>query len=793
MRVEKEVLRKQIEKNLKVSFGKELNEAKDFEIYRALGQAVMENIADNWYDTGKLYEKQKQAFYLSAEFLMGRALGNNLINLGMLGEVRELFEELGIDYNKVEDAEEDSALGNGGLGRLAACFLDSLATLNLPGKGYGIRYRNGIFNQEFRDGYQIEKPETWLKYGDVWSVMRPDDEVIVAFGDGSVRAVPYDMPIIGYGTNNINTLRLWEAHSLVDLDLAKFNQQDYLHATQQKTLAEDISRVLYPNDSTDEGKKLRLKQQYFFVSASLQDIVKRYKKVHGNDFDKFAEFTAIQLNDTHPVIAIPELMRIFVDIEGISWEKAWSIVEKTFAYTNHTILAEALEKWWVGLYEQVVPRIYQITQGIDNQLKGLLEERFPNDVNRQNRMRIINGNMIHMAWLAIYGSHKVNGVAALHTEILKNKELKDWYELYPEKFLNKTNGITQRRWLLQSNPQLANLITELIGDSWITDLSELKKLEVYLDDEKVLKRILDIKHEKKVELAEFLKKTQGIEIDPDSIFDVQIKRLHEYKRQLLNIFQIIGLYNKLKLNLNMNFTPVTYIFGAKAAPGYFIAKGIIRLINEVAQMINKDPDVNSKLKVVFVENYRVSVAQKLFPAADISEQISTAGKEASGTGNMKFMLNGALTLGTMDGANVEIVEEAGKENNYIFGLTVKEVEEMRNNGYDPHVPYNSVEGLKKIVDSLVDGTFSDLGNGVYGNIHRSLMETAPWHQADQYFVLEDYEAYRRTQQIINKEYTFRMDWARKQLKNIANAGKFSSDRTIKEYAEEIWNITPVKL
>lgn len=793
MRVEKEVLRKQIEKNLKVSFGKELSEAKDFEIYRALGQAVMENIADNWYNTGKLYEKQKQAFYLSAEFLMGRALGNNLINLGMLKEVEELFQELGIDYNKVEDAEEDSALGNGGLGRLAACFLDSLATLNLPGKGYGIRYRNGIFNQEFRDGYQIEKPETWLKYGDVWSVMRPDDEVIVTFGDGSVRAVPYDMPIIGYGTDNINTLRLWEAHSIVDLDLAKFNQQDYLHATQQKTLAEDISRVLYPNDSTDEGKKLRLKQQYFFVSASLQDIVKRYKRVHGNDFDRFAEFTAIQLNDTHPVIAIPELMRIFIDIEGISWEKAWSIVEKTFAYTNHTILAEALEKWWIGLYQQVVPRVYQITQGIDNQLKELLEQKFPGDQDRQNRMRIINGNMIHMAWLAIYGSHKVNGVAALHTEILKNKELKDWYELYPEKFLNKTNGITQRRWLLQSNPQLASLITELIGDAWITDLSELKKLEAYLDDEKVLKKILDIKHEKKVELAEFLKRTQGIEVNPDSIFDIQIKRLHEYKRQLLNIFQIIGLYNKLKLNPNMSFTPVTYIFGAKAAPGYFVAKGIIRLINEVAQMINKDPEVNSKLKVVFVENYRVSVAQKLFPAADISEQISTAGKEASGTGNMKFMLNGALTLGTMDGANVEIVEEAGKENNYIFGLTVKEVEEMRAHGYDPHVPYNCVEGLKKIVDSLVDGTFNDLGNGVYGTIHRSLMENAPWHQADQYFVLEDYEAYRRTQQLINKEYTFRMDWARKQLKNIANAGKFSSDRTIKEYAQEIWNITPVKL
>lgn len=793
MKVEKEVLRKQIKKNLKVSFGKELKEAKEFEIYRALGQAVMENIADNWYNTGKLYEKQKQAFYLSAEFLMGRALGNNLINLGMLSEVKELFDELGIDYNKVEDAEEDSALGNGGLGRLAACFLDSLATLNLPGKGYGIRYRNGIFNQEFRDGYQIEKPETWLKYGDVWSVMRPDDEVIVTFGDGNVRAVPYDMPIIGYGTNNINTLRLWEAHSILDLDLEKFNQQDYLHATQQKTLSEDISRVLYPNDSTDEGKKLRLKQQYFFVSASLQDIVKRYKKVHGNDFDKFAEFTAIQLNDTHPVIAIPELMRIFIDIEGISWEKAWSIVEKTFAYTNHTILAEALEKWWVGLYEQVVPRVYQITQGIDNQLRELLEQKFPGDKVRQDRMRIINGNMIHMAWLAIYGSHKVNGVAALHTEILKNKELKDWYELYPERFLNKTNGITQRRWLLQSNPQLANLITELIGDTWITDLSELKKLEAYLDDEKVLKKILDVKHEKKVELAEFLKRTQGVEINPDSIFDIQIKRLHEYKRQLLNIFQIIGLYHKLKMNPNMNFTPVTYIFGAKAAPGYFVAKGIIRLINEVAQMINKDSDINSKLKVVFVENYRVSVAEKLFPAADISEQISTAGKEASGTGNMKFMLNGALTIGTMDGANVEIVEEAGKENNYIFGLTVKEVEEMRISGYDPHVPYNTVEGLKKVVDSLVDGTFSDLGNGVYGTIHRLLMENAPWQQADQYFVLEDYNDYKKTQQKINKEYTFRIDWARKQLKNIANAGKFSSDRTIKEYAEEIWNITPIKL
>ncbi|AVQ31366.1 glycogen/starch/alpha-glucan phosphorylase [Fusobacterium varium] len=793
MKIEKNQLKKQIEKYVKISFGKDITEANEFEIYRALGQAIMEEIAEDWYETRKLYSQKKQAFYLSAEFLMGRALGNNLINLGLLDEVKEVLSEYGIDYNKVEDEEEDSALGNGGLGRLAACFLDSLATLNLPGQGYGIRYRNGIFNQTFKDGYQVEKPETWLKYGDVWSIERPADEVIVSFGDENVRAVPYDMPIIGYGTKNINTLRLWEAHSIVDLDLGKFNQQDYLHATQEKTRAEDISRVLYPNDSTDEGKKLRLKQQYFFVSASLQDILRKFKKVHGRNFEKFSEFTAIQLNDTHPVIAIPELMRLLLDVEGVSWEKAWGIVEKTFSYTNHTILAEALEKWWVGLYEQVVPRIYQITQGINDQLKGLLAEKFPDDSARQDRMSIIQGNMIHMAWLAIYGSHTINGVAALHTEILKNKELKDWYEIYPERFQNKTNGITQRRWLLQSNPQLAKLITELLGEEWITDLSQLKRLEEYINDEGILKRILEIKHEKKIELVNYLRETQGIEINPNSIFDMQIKRLHEYKRQLLNIFHVIGLYNKLKLNPSMEFNPVTYIYGAKAAPGYLLAKGIIRLINEVAQVVNRDPDVNGKLKIVFVENYRVSVAEKLFPAADISEQISTAGKEASGTGNMKFMLNGALTIGTLDGANVEIVEEAGIENNYIFGLKVNEIEEMRTKGYDPHVPYNNVEGLKKIVDSLIDGTFNDLGTGIYSNIHRSLMENAPWQQADQYFVLEDFEAYRKAQKTINKEYRDRMGWAKKQLMNIANAGKFSSDRTIKEYADEIWHIEPAKL
>lgn len=793
MKIEKNELKKQIEKYVKISFGKDITEANEFEVYRALGQAIIEEISEDWFETKKLYSQKKQAFYLSAEFLMGRALGNNLINLGLLNEVKEVLAEYGIDYNKVEDEEEDSALGNGGLGRLAACFLDSLATLNLPGQGYGIRYRNGIFNQTFKDGYQVEKPETWLKYGDVWSIERPADEVIVSFGDENVRAVPYDMPIIGYGTKNINTLRLWEAHSIVDLDLGKFNQQDYLHATQEKTRAEDISRVLYPNDSTDEGKKLRLKQQYFFVSASLQDILRKFKKIHGRDFDKFAEFTAIQLNDTHPVIAIPELMRLLLDVEGVSWEKAWGIVEKTFSYTNHTILAEALEKWWVGLYEQVVPRVYQITQRINDQLKGFLAEKFPNDPARQGRMAVIQGNMIHMAWLAIYGSHTINGVAALHTEILKKKELKDWYEIYPEKFQNKTNGITQRRWLLQSNPQLAKLITELLGDGWITDLSQLKRLEEYIDDEGILRRILEIKHDKKIELVNYLRETQGIEINPNSIFDMQIKRLHEYKRQLLNIFHVIGLYHKLKLNPSMEFNPVTYIYGAKAAPGYLMAKGIIRLINEVAQVVNRDPDVNGKLKIVFVENYRVSVAEKLFPAADISEQISTAGKEASGTGNMKFMLNGALTIGTLDGANVEIVEEAGIENNYIFGLKVNEIEEMRTKGYDPHVPYNNVQGLKRIVDSLIDGTFNDLGTGIYGNIHRSLMENAPWQQADQYFVLEDFEAYRKAQKTINKEYRDRIGWAKKQLMNIANAGKFSSDRTIKEYADEIWHIEPAKL
>ena len=788
MKFEKELWKEKLEEKLLEKFSVTLKDASNFEVYQALGETVISFIARDWYDTKQKYSQEKQVFYLSSEFLMGRALGNNLINLGIEKEIREFLEEIGIDYNKVEDEEEDAALGNGGLGRLAACFMDSLATLNLPGQGYSIRYRNGIFNQFMRDGYQVEKPETWLNYGDVWSIERPEDEVIVTFGNGSVKALPYDMPIIGYDTKNINTLRLWEAHSIVDLNLEVFNQQNYLYATQDKTLAEDISRVLYPNDSTDEGKKLRLKQQYFFVSASLQDIVKKFKKVHGREFEKFSDYVTIQLNDTHPVIGIPELMRILVDIESIKWEDAWEIVKKTFSYTNHTILAEAMEKWWVGLYQEVVPRIFQITEGIHNQLRAELANLYPNDIAKQERMSIINGNMIHMAWLAIYGSYKINGVAELHTEILKNRELKDWYGLYPEKFLNKTNGITPRRWLLKSNPQLSNLITDLIGNKWITDLSELKKLEKYIDNEEVLNKILDIKTEKKKELVDYLREVQGVEINPNSIFDVQVKRLHEYKRQLLNIFQVYDLYNQLKQNPNMDFTPVTYIFGAKAAPGYRIAKGIIRLINDVAQVINSDADVKDKLKVVFIENYRVTVAEKIFPAADISEQISTAGKEASGTGNMKFMLNGALTIGTLDGANVEIAKEAGEENEYIFGMKVEDIDALKHKGYDPRYPYNNTTGLKKVVDALIDGSLSDLGSGIYREIYSSLME-----YGDQYFVLEDFENYRKTQRDINRDYKDRITWAKKMLINIANAGKFSSDRTILEYANEIWGIKESKI
>ena len=793
MYLDKAEIKNGIGRWLKVDFGKTIETAEKHEIYQALVRTVMEEVTENWCGTDEMYGKGKQAYYLSAEFLMGRALGNNLINLGILDDVREVLGELDIDFNVIEDAEEDAGLGNGGLGRLAACFLDSMVTLNLPGHGYGIRYKNGIFNQKFENGFQVEYPESWLKYGDPWSIKKASEEVVVEFGDQKVRAIPHDTPIIGYGTKNVNTLRLWEAAPVKDLDLTAFNAQEYEEATREKARAEDISRVLYPNDSTNEGKKLRLKQQYFFVSASLQDILRKFKLTHGTDFAKLPEFAAIQLNDTHPVIAIPELMRLLYDVEGVEWNDAWAIVQKTCAYTNHTILAEALEKWWIRLYEEVVPRIYEITQRINIELIQLLEKKFPGKRARQKRMSIIQGDLIHMAWMAIYGTHATNGVAALHTEILKEQELKEWYELFPERFQNKTNGVTQRRWMLLSNEQLSSLITELIGDKWITDLSELKKLEKYAEDEDILKRFLGIKHEKKLEFAKYMKEEQGVEIDPDSIFDIQIKRLHEYKRQLLNIFHVIDLYNKIKADPKLKMNPITYIFGAKAAPGYLRAKGIIKLIHDVAEVVNNDPVVDGRIKVVFVENYRVSVAHKMFPAADISEQISTAGKEASGTGNMKFMLNGALTLGTLDGANVEIVEEAGEENNFIFGLKVEDILKMKKEGYDPHKPYNEVEGLKAVVDVLMDGTFSDEGTGYFEELYTSLMEGASWHEADQYFVLEDFDAYRDIQKKANEAYSDKMKWAKMAWINIANGGKFSSDRTIAQYASEIWDIEAKKL
>ena len=793
MKLSVEDIKKGINKNLLQDFSTKLEYAEKHEIYQALTKTILDKISTNWVNTADKYQENKQVHYFSSEFLMGRAFGNNLINLGMMDNVKQAINELGIDYNIIEESEEDAGTGNGGLGRLAACFIESLATLNLPGIGYSIRYKNGIFNQKIENGYQVEYPETWLKYGDAWSIKKLGDEVIVNFKDFSVRAIPYDTPIFGYGTNNVNTLRLWEAAPMVDFNYSAFNAQDYNSALYEANRVEDISRILYPNDSTNEGKKLRLRQQYFFVSASLQDIVKKYKRVHGDDFSKFSNLTVIQLNDTHPTVAIPELMRILCEQERMSWYEAWAVVTKTFAYTNHTILAEALEKWWIGLYEEILPNIYNIIRRINEQLLGELRTIYPENVAKHHRMAIIQGDLIHMAWLAIYGSSYVNGVAALHTELLKHEELKEWYELYPEKFQNKTNGITQRRWLLLSNPELSKFITSLIGDTWIKDLTQLKRLEEYANDKDVLNKFIEIKSGKKYELANYLEKDQGEVINTSSIFDVQVKRLHEYKRQLLNIFHVIDLYNRLKHDPNIDMAPVTYIFGSKAAPGYRRAKGIIKLINEVAKKINDDPVISKKIKVVFVENYRVSLAHLIFPAADISEQISTAGKEASGTGNMKFMLNGGLTLGTLDGANIEIVEEAGAENNFIFGLTVEEINEIKKIGYNPLNYYNSVSGLKAVIDSLVDGTFDDNGKGYFRDIYNSLLYGTDWHQPDEYFVLKDFEAYRNIQKLANNAYKDREGWAKKAWLNIANAGKFSSDRTIAQYAKEIWDIKSVKI
>lgn len=782
----RDIILERMESYALTSFGKEIKACSDKEKYIALAKSVMEEIVPQWIKSNEKFEGKKKAYYLSAEFLMGRALSNNLINMKLKQEVEGILHDMGIDYNSLEEAEDDAGLGNGGLGRLAACFLDSGATLNYSLTGYGIRYEYGIFKQMFIDGFQVEQGDNWLEFGDPWSIRKSAEIVTVSFADGDVLAVPYDTPIIGYGQETINTLRLWKAEAEEPFNFDKFNDQKYDLSVKARNDAETISKVLYPNDSNDAGKLLRLKQQYFFVSASLQDLIRSHKSKH-TSLDEFAKHNAVQLNDTHPAVAIPEMMRILTEVEGMKWQKAWRIVLETFAYTNHTLLAEALEQWSVKLYRKLLPGVYKIIIKIDKQLKKDLKAKGVEET-EINQYEIISNGSIKMAWLSIYGTKSTNGVAQLHTDLLINQELTHWYKLYPERFNNKTNGITQRRWLLQSNPELSQFITELLGtDSWITNLDELKKLEVFSNDNNVLERFMSIKQTKKDQLTSYIKEHEGIEVNPHSIFDIQIKRLHEYKRQLLKAFYILDLYYRLKEDPKMDIVPRTYIFGAKAAPGYFRAKGIIKFINSIAELVNNDNDVNDKIKVVFVENYRVSYAEKLFPAADISEQISTAGKEASGTGNMKFMLNGAPTIGTYDGANVEIVEEAGEENNFIFGLRVEDIAEI-NESYDPYVEYNNVPGLKRVVDSLVDGTFSDKGTGIFKELHDSILKGASWHKPDNYYILKDFDSYREAQQKVNDAFKDKLNWAKMCWINLANAGKFSSDRTIEQYAKEIWGI-----
>ena len=770
-----------------MKYGISFEQANKHQQFNAVAMAAMDMLAPNWEKTTKSYDQKKQASYLSAEFLMGRALGNNLLNLGLYKDVKKTLDQLGFNLNTIEEAEEDAGLGNGGLGRLAACFLDSAASENIPLTGYGIRYDYGIFKQKFEDGRQVELVDNWLQYGDPWSIRKEAEKIVVEFADEQVVAVPYDSPIIGYNTNNVNTLRLWKAEPIEPFDYSLFNQQAYSKAVKKKNSAEDISRVLYPNDSTNAGKILRLKQQYFFVSASLQDMIRKFKaKTKGrSNFKNFSKHYAIQLNDTHPAVAIPEMMRLLTQKEGLAWKVAWKIVNKTFSYTNHTILAEALEQWWKGFYKEILPEIYQILKKIDKQFVLELKKKNYSKAKIKS-MRIISGEMIKMAWLSIYGCHTVNGVAYLHTELLKSTELKDWYKLYPKKFQNKTNGITQRRWMALANPELSEFVTKLMGtDRWISDLTKIKSLEKYADDDKVLKKFMAIKRQKKVQLAEYILEHEGIEIDPDSIYDIQVKRLHEYKRQLMNAFHILDLYYRLKANPKMDIAKRTFIFGAKSAPGYARAKSIIKFINDIADLVNNDKDIAGKIKVVFVQNYRVSYAEKIFPAADLSEQISTAGKEASGTGNMKFMLNGTPTIGTLDGANVEIVEEAGVENNFIFGLTVTDIQKLKKN-YNPKKEYKKVSGLKRVVDALIDKTFGYQKDKEMKELYTSLLKGASWHQADNYFIFKDFDAYRKKQMDVDKAFRDQKSWAKMCWMNMCNAAKFSSDRTILEYAKDIW-------
>ena len=810
---DKEKFKKELESNVRMLFRRNLDEATTQQIYQAVAYSVKDDIIDNWIETHKAYEKQdkKMVYYMSMEFLMGRALGNNMINLLCYDEVRETLEELGLDMNLIEDQEPDAALGNGGLGRLAACFLDSLATLGYPAYGCGIRYRYGMFKQKIENGYQVEVPDNWLKYGNPFEIKRDEYAVEVKFGGyvdvemhngrqkfvqkgyQSVRAVPYDMPIVGYGNHIVNTLRIWDAEAINNFNLDSFDKGEYEKAVEQENLARTICEVLYPNDNHMAGKELRLKQQYFFISASVQRAVAKYKQTH-DDIRKFHEKVTFQLNDTHPTVAVAELMRILVDEEGLEWDEAWEVTRKTCAYTNHTIMAEALEKWPIELFSRLLPRVYQIVEEINRRFVIEIQNKYPGDQEKIRKMAILYDGQVRMAHLAIAGSYSVNGVARLHTEILKKRELRDFYEMMPEKFNNKTNGITQRRFLLHGNPLLASWVTDKIGDDWITNLDHLKHLKVYVDDEKCQQEFMNIKYQNKVRLAKYILEHNGVEVNPRSIFDVQVKRLHEYKRQLLNILHVIYLYDQIKKHPEMDFYPRTFIFGAKASAGYARAKKIIKLINSVADVVNNDASIEGKLKVVFIENYRVSNAEMIFAAADVSEQISTASKEASGTGNMKFMLNGAPTLGTMDGANVEIVEEVGAENAFIFGLTADQVINYENNGgYDPMQYFNNDPDIRNVLMQLINGTYSNGDFNMFHEIYDSLLNTNCSDRADTYFILADFKSYAEAQKRVEAAYRDSEGWAKMALLNTACAGKFSSDRTIQQYVDEIWHLDKVTI
>lgn len=810
---DKEEFKKSVEDNIKTLFRKKLREADSRQIFQAVSYAVKDKIIDAWLATQKEYEKSdpKTVYYLSMEFLMGRALGNNLINLCCYDQVKEALEELGCDINVIEDQEPDAALGNGGLGRLAACFLDSLATLGYSAYGCGIRYRYGMFQQKIENGYQVEVPDLWLKDGNPFELRRPEYATEVKFGGNihikydnvkkrdtfiqenysSVLAVPYDIPIVGYGNNVVNTLRIWDAQAINEFHLDSFDKGDYQKAVEQENLAKTIVEVLYPNDNHYAGKELRLKQQYFFISASVQTAVKKYKDKH-KDIRKFHEKVTFQLNDTHPTVAVAELMRILMDEEELSWDEAWEVTTKTCAYTNHTIMAEALEKWPIELFSRLLPRIYQIIEEINRRFILDIQKAYPNNQEKIRKMAIIYDGQVKMAHLAIAAGYSVNGVAELHTEILKNQELKDFYEMMPEKFNNKTNGITQRRFLLHGNPLLANWVTDHIGDEWITDLSQIKKMKIYAEDEKAQQEFMNIKYQNKLRLAKYIKEHNGIQVDPRSIFDVQVKRLHEYKRQLLNILHVMYLYNEIKEHPDKKFYPRTFIFGAKAAAGYRRAKLTIKLINSVAQVINNDRSINGKMKVVFIEDYRVSNAELIFAAADVSEQISTASKEASGTGNMKFMLNGALTLGTTDGANVEIVEEVGEENAFIFGMSAEEViayEQNRN--YNPMEIFNSDQDVRKVLMQLINGFYAPNDPDMFRELYDSLLNTNNSNRADMYFILKDFRSYMEAQKRVEKAYIDEAGWAKSAILNMACSGKFTSDRTIQQYVDEIWHLDKV--